>query len=685
MGADDDARGDVDRDGRGIDASGIDASDSGATDAAGTTAASATDASNAAGASNETGAAGEPHESSEARGSAAPSGPSDGLSRRAFLGTSASAAVGAAALGAAGRAGSTEPARVKASPTNADAAGAHASIAAHPLDEVAIADLSARMADGTLSAVEATQAYLDKIAAVDAAGPRLGSVIETNPDALSIAAERDRERAEAGPQGLGPLHGVPVLVKDNIGTADRMETTAGSLALVGARPAADSHVVGRLRAAGAVILGKANLSEWANFRGFNSSSGWSARGGLVKNPYSLDRTASGSSSGSAAAAAASLCAAAVGTETSGSIVSPASRCGLVGIKPTVGLISRSGIVPIADAFDTAGPMARSVRDAAILLGGMTGVDPADAKTAAGAEHAHTDYTQFLDPEGLRGATIGVARELFGSFAAQDDAMETAIVEMERSGATIVDDVALPNRRSVGGPAYQVMLWEFKALIATYLEGLGDATPHKTLADLIAFNEANADEELRYFGQEVFLAAEAKGPLSGQDYLDTLAQVQRLSRDEGLDAAFNDTGLDAIVAPMGGPAAALDLVYGEAGRGPWSGGLSASSGYPHITLPLTYIHGLPVAISFLGPAWSEPTLLRLAFAYEQAMQPRQAPALLASTTPPTPWTSRSDGSCAYMPIAGRDALVGGTGAAARAPTPADAPPAKQRPARWEDRH
>lgn len=569
--------------------------------------------------------------------------PKSGLSRRTFIGAGA-AGVGAAALGLRTDVGSatTEAARSASS-----TAGTAQAIRPFALDEVSLAQLSAAMADGSMTSREITQLYLDRIAEIDAGGPMLRAVLETNPDALDIAAERDRERAEG--RVRGPLHGIPILLKDNIATADKMETTAGSLALVGAHSPEDSFVAARLRAAGAVLLGKANLSEWANMRGWWSSSGWSARGGLCVNPYDFGRTASGSSSGSAAAAAASLCAAAVGTETSGSIVSPSSTCGVVGLKPTVGLVSRSRIIPIADAFDTAGPMARTVRDAAILLGGITGVDPQDAKTAASTGNFHTDYQAFLSEDGLRGARIGVTRQFFSAILpAHQDLAEAAIQRIEQLGATIVDNVVLPNINTIGTPAYHVMSFEFKTLIARYLEGLGDATELRTIEDLIAFNEENADLEMPFFGQEEFHAAAERGGLDDPQYLEYLQRCETLSRTEGLDKVLAERQIDAIVSPFGGPATNVDLFFGEAWANfAWPGGLPAVSGYPHLVMPLGLIRGLPVAFSFIGGPWSEPSLLKYAYALEQAMEPRVAPQLLSTVTPPTPWQPR-DRSCAYLP-------------------------------------
>jgi amidase len=423
---------------------------------------------------------------------------------------------------------------------------------------------------------------------------------------------------------------VPILVKDNIDTADRMRTTAGSLALVDSRPLRDAFIIERLRASGAVLLGKTNLSEWANFRSSKSTSGWSSRGGLTRNPYALDRNACGSSSGSAVAVAASLCAAAVGTETDGSIICPSTRNGIVGIKPTVGLLSRSGIIPIAEAQDTAGPMARTVRDAAILLGALTGVDHRDEATRAGSGKALTDYRPFLKVEALSGARIGVMRNFLGFDARVDAIVEDAVRAMKSAGAAIVDPASLPTRGQYGDAEFQVLLYEFKAGIGSYLAGLGPSAPMKSLGDLIAFNEAHAREVMPYFGQETFIRAQEKGPLTEKAYLDARAKARRLTRTEGLDAVLRTHRLDAIVAPSGGTAWLTDLVNGDSGTG-GSSGPAAVSGYPSVTVPAGVIRGLPVGVSFIGPAWSEGTLLGLAYAFEQFTQARKAPAFLLTAS------------------------------------------------------
>jgi amidase len=448
-------------------------------------------------------------------------------------------------------------------------------------------------------------------------------MIELNPDALDIAEQLDRELAESGPRG--PLHGVPVVIKDNIDTSDRMSTTAGSLALEGSIPKRDSTVVTKLRAAGAVILGKANLSEWANFRSTRSSSGWSARGGQCRNPYVLDRNPCGSSSGSAVTVSANLCLVAVGTETDGSIVCPSSANGIVGVKPTVGLVSRRGIIPIAHSQDTAGPMARSVRDAAILLSVLAGRDREDTATAPAADQVKERYEDFLDPDGLRGTRLGIARQFMGFHPEVDRWMEKSIEIMTRAGAEITDPANIPTRGQLGGPEFEILLFEFKTDLNAYLGSL-DSAPVSSLKDVIAFNEKNRTSEMPYFGQDIFLLAEQKGSLSSPEYRDALEKAKRLSRAEGLDFVLDSNSLDAIVAPTGGPAWATDLVHGDRSSG-GSSTPAAVAGYPNITVPMGHIHGLPVGISFFGRAWSEPDLLRIAYAFEQATRTRQKPEFL----------------------------------------------------------
>jgi amidase len=492
------------------------------------------------------------------------------------------------------------------------------------LAEATIADLQDGMKTGKWSARSITEAYLARIDAIDAAGPALRSVLERNPDALAIADSLDRER-KAG-RVRGELHGIPVLVKDNIDTADRMATTAGSLALVGARPARDAEVVRRLREAGAVLLGKTNLSEWANIRSSTSTSGWSGRGGLTKNPWALDRNPCGSSSGSGAAVSANLCSVAVGTETDGSIVSPSSANGIVGVKPTVGLASRTGIIPISHSQDTPGPMARCVRDAAILLGALAGADPGDEATGAADRRVAPDYAAFLDPHGLEGARIGVVRGLFGFLDRVDAVMAEALAALRKAGAALVDPVELTPAAKIGEPEGAVLHYELKADLNAYLARLGPGAPVKSLADVIAFNEKHAKEEMPYFGQDTFLKAEARGPLTSFEYLEALAKSRRLARTEGIDATMDKHKLDALVAPTLGPACVTDLLNGDR----WLGDAStapAVAGYPHVTVPAGFVFGLPVGLSFFGRAWSEGTLLKLAYAFEQATKHRRAPGFL----------------------------------------------------------
>jgi amidase len=497
------------------------------------------------------------------------------------------------------------------------------------LDEVTVRELQAGMEEGRWTARGVTELYLARIEEIDRDGrgrPGLRSIIEVNPDALALAEALDKERKETGARG--PLHGIPVLLKDNVGTSDRMSTTAGSLALEGSIPERDSFVAERLRAAGAVLLAKTNLSEWANFRSTRSSSGWSARGGQCRNPYVLDRNPCGSSSGSGAATSANLGTVSIGTETDGSIVCPSNANGLVGLKPTVGLVSRAGIVPISRSQDTAGPMTRTVEDAAILLSVLTGVDPRDSATSASEGRGESDYARFLDAKGLSGKRVGVARRLFGFHSAVDRVMEEAIAEMKRLGAEMIDPVEIPSGDEIGDSEMEVLLYEFKADLNLYLAELGERAPVKTLAEIIAFNEANREREMPYFEQELFLQAEAKGPLTDHAYLAALEKNHRLSRAEGIDKALGQHQLSAIVAPTGGPAWTTDLVNGDHFSG-GSSTLAAVAGYPNVTVPAGDVQGLPVGISFFGAAWSEPSLLALAYAFEQATKFRRKPGFLAS--------------------------------------------------------
>ncbi|HEX5412910.1 MAG TPA: amidase [Terriglobia bacterium] len=494
------------------------------------------------------------------------------------------------------------------------------------LEETTITALQQAMKSGRLTAHSITKKYLARIEELDRRGPCLHAIIEINPDALAIARELDLERKAKGPRG--PLHGIPVLVKDNIGTADRMTTTAGSYALAGSIPLRDSFVAAQLRKAGAVIVGKANLSEWANFRSGHSTSGWSGRGGQARNPYALDRNPCGSSSGSGVAVSANLCPVALGTETNGSIVCPSSINGIVGIKPTVGLVSRSGVVPISHTQDTAGPMARTVAGAAILLGALTGVDSRDKETLASRGKSRTDYTNFLDAHGLRGARIGVVRHMFGFSETVDKLANAAIAAMREQGAVIVDPAEIETLKEMHDGEFDVLLYEFKADLNAYLESLGPKAPVHTLKEIIEFNEKHAREEMPYFGQDTFIKAEAKGPLSDPAYQKALAKCRMFSREKGIDATMEKYNLDALVAPTGGPAWTTDLVNGDHDTG-GSSGPAAIAGYPHVTVPAGHVFGLPVGISFFGSAWSEPTLIKLAYSFEQVTKFRQPPTFRAT--------------------------------------------------------
>lgn len=492
----------------------------------------------------------------------------------------------------------------------------------HELDEITISELQVGMQAARFTAHSITEKYLRRIEEVDKRGPAVNSVIEVNPDALEIAMALDRERKEGHVRGT--LHGVPILIKDNIDTADNMQTTAGSLALLGSKPVRDAFAARKLREAGAVILGKTNLSEWANIRSSHSSSGWSGRGGQTKSPYVLDRNPCGSSSGSGAAATANLCAAAVGTETDGSVVCPSSANGLVGIKPTLGLISRAGIIPIAHSQDTAGPMARTVRDAAILLGALAGVDPRDEATSQGDGKSFPDYTKFLDANGLKGARLGVARKYFGFNDDVDKVIDGALDLLKREGAEIIDPADLPSHGKFGDTEFTVLLYELKADLNAYLAARPGAP--KSLQDVIDFNQRNREKEMPYFGQDIFLRAQAKGPLTSKEYVDALAADHRLARTEGIDAVMDKFHLDAIVAPTGAPAWLTDLVDGDHDLGE-SSNAAAVAGYPNITVPAGFIFGLPVGISFFGRAWSEPALLKIAYGFEQASKMRKPPQFL----------------------------------------------------------
>ena len=531
------------------------------------------------------------------------------LSRRKFLGSAA--AIGAASVVAPAFAG------------RASYAAQSWEVKPFELDEVTVAELQDGMNSGKFTARSIAQKYLDRIAEIDKRGPAVNSLIEINPDALSIADSLDAERKSKGPRG--PLHGIPVLIKDNIGTADRMMTTAGSLALSGFTPTKDSAVARRLREAGAVILGKTNLSEWANFRSSHSSSGWSGRGGQTHNPYAIDRNPCGSSSGSGAAASANLAAITIGTETDGSIVCPSSTNGVVGIKPTVGLVSCAGIIPISHTQDTAGPICRCVADAATLLSAIAGVDPDDAATENPSRKAEADYTKFLDRSGLRGARIGVVRRLFGSNEKIAPIMKNALDAMQSEGAVLIDPVEISSLGKLGEAENIVLQYEFKADMDSYLAQFPNAPMH-SLQDIIEFNERNSDKELLYFGQNILIESEQRGPLTDKIYLDALEKNHRLAREEGIDAVMDKYNLDALIGSTGGPAWMTDLVDGDHGGG-GSSSLPAVAGYPHITVPAGFIFGLPVGISFFGRAWSESVLIKIAYAFEQTTRVRKPPQFL----------------------------------------------------------
>ncbi len=508
---------------------------------------------------------------------------------------------GAVAAAGCGRTRSTE-----------SAVPAISSIGSFEFEELTMANLQARIVSGEHTARSVTEGYLRRIGELDKQGPALRSIIEINPDVLRIADALDAERRSRGSRG--PLHGIPVLLKDNVGTADSMTTTAGSLALEGSIPASDSFVAARLRAAGAILLGKANMSEWANFRSTQSTSGWSARGGLCRNPYVLDRNPCGSSSGSAVATSANLCTVSIGTETDGSIVCPANANGLVGIKPSVGLVSGAGIIPLAHSQDVAGPLTRSVMDGAILLGVLAGVN----------------YEASLDGNGLRGARIGVARNLFGFDSDVDKLMEAAIDSMRQNGAEIVDPVNIRTIDLFRNSELEVLKYEFKADLNSYLQSLGPSAPVKSLREVIDFNERNRDREMPFFGQELFLQSEAKGPLTSGEYLAALRASQRLSREQGIDLVMNTNRLDAICAPTGGPAWISDFAHGDHVDG-GSAAPAAVAGYPNITVPAGFIQDLPIGISFFGRSRSEATLLRIAYAFEQATKHRRPPRFLPTSS------------------------------------------------------
>jgi amidase len=547
----------------------------------------------------------------------APSSAPKQNSRRTFLRSSLITAAAAAC-----------PAIEVAHPAHAENLAADAPPASFELDEITIDQLRAVFASDQESSRSITEKYLARIQQVDKAGPAINAIIELNPDALQIAEALDRERKAKGARG--PLHGVPILIKDNIDTGDRMSTTAGSLALLGSCPSQDAFVAAQLRKAGAVILGKTNLSEWANIRSSHSTSGWSGRGGLTRNPYALDRNPCGSSSGTGAAVSANLCVAGVGTETDGSVVCPSSANGLVGLKPTVGLVSRAGIVPISHTQDTAGPMARTVRDVALLLNAMVGADSEDSATANSQGKRLPDYTKTLDPAGLKGARLGIVRKYFGFSETVDQLMDSLISEMKLAGAEIVDPADIPTIGKFDESESTVFYYELKADLATYLARRGN-TEVKNLKDVIEFNERNRQREMPYFGQDFFIKSQQKGRLGSKEYLDALALNRQLARVEGIDFVMDKFKLDALVAPTGGPAWLTDLINGDHAPG-GSSSAAAVAGYPNINVPAGSVWGLPVGVSFFGRAWSEPVLLKIAYAFEQVARARQKPRFLPTIDP-----------------------------------------------------
>ena len=502
--------------------------------------------------------------------------------------------------------------------------GRAAAVVPFEFAELTIPELQASIASGKYTVHSLVQKYLERSEALDKQGPAVNAIIELNPDALGIADAQDKQRQARKPGGV--LQGVPILVKDNLDTRDKMMTTAGSLALVGARPPKDSMVVQKLRSAGAVIIGKTNLSEWANIRSSHSTSGWSGRGGLTKNPYALDRNACGSSSGSGVAVSANFCAAAIGTETDGSIVCPAHANGIVGIKPTVGLVSRAGIIPISHSQDGAGPMARTVADAALLLSVIAGADPDDPATASIANKRPIDYRQYLDPKGLRGARIGVARKYFGFSEPVDALMEKALAAMRSEGAILVDPADIESFGKFGDTELLVFMYELKADLNAYLAMLGDTSRVHSLKDVVEFNEKNKDKEMPWFGQDLLIKAESKGPLTEKAYVDALQKNHSLARAQGIDALMDKNNLDAILAPTAGPSCLTDLLNGDHFTG-GSSDAAAVAGYPNINVPAGFIGGMPVGISFFGRAWSESTLIKLAYAFEQTVKARKPPQFL----------------------------------------------------------
>lgn len=490
------------------------------------------------------------------------------------------------------------------------------------MEEITITQLQKGYQDGQYTVKQVVQYYMDRIESIDRNGPSLNAMIVVNPEALAIAEKLDHELKNG--KSRGPMHGIPVVLKDNIDTHDQMPTTAGSRALQNSKPLQDSWVAAQLRAAGAVILGKSNLSEWANFRSNRSSSGWSGINGQTKNPYKLDRNPCGSSSGSGVAASANLCVVAIGTETNGSIVCPSNSNGVVGIKPTVGLVGRSGIVPISKTQDTAGPMARTVSDAAICLGALTGLDNRDPYTQESKDNSFTNYQQFLKADGLKGKTIGLWTSALGFHDKVDELITAVRKDMERQGATIVE-VENITETQLHNEAFQVLLYEFKDGLNAYFESLGPEAPVKSLDELIEFNKKD-NIELKHFDQELLIKAAAKGDLNTEEYKEALDKMLTLYRREGIDRVMNEKGLDAIIAPTGSPAWKTDWVLGDHFMG-GSSSPAARSGYPNISVPMGFVEELPVGLSIFGRAWSEPILLEIAYSYEQATKHRKAPKFL----------------------------------------------------------
>lgn len=537
------------------------------------------------------------------------------VSRREFLAMGGAAAIAATPAGSLGGTGNRN---LSTSPSSRR-------LPEFQLAELTIRELQAGLKSGAWSSRDLVREYSERIAALDRHGPTLRHMLDLNPDAESIADQLDRERRSG--RIRGPLHGIPLVIKDNIDSADRMTTTAGSLALEGSRARRDAFLVERLRAAGAVVLGKTNMSEWANFRSTRSSSGWSSRGGQGRNPVVLDRTPCGSSSGTGGAVAASYAAVGIGTETDGSVTCPAATVGIVGLKPTVGLVSRSGIIPISATQDTAGPMARTVADLAILLSAMTGVDPRDPATAAGAPHAGTDFTRFLDPSALAGKRLGVTRKRFtGYHDATDQCFEEALGVLHALGAVVVDPTDLPHAGEYDDAEYQVLLYEFKDGLNAYLAGLGEGAPVRSLEEVIYFNERERARVMPYFGQEIMHLAQEKGPLTTPAYRRALATCRRLSRTLGIDAVMARHRLDALIAPTGNPAWPIDLVNGDHFTGSVTTP-AAVAGYPHITVPAGHVQGLPVGLSFFGRGWSDGALIGMAYAFERATSYRRPPRFL----------------------------------------------------------